>query len=117
MYLSRPITIVVTLAIMAGATFADSEETVCHSGNTVSISQDALEAHQDHGDTMRTCPPAPVYKDVAMIRCVTNDHGDMVVSELSASRNKRAGSQGAAVEESCANAVAHIIIMGTALIR
>jgi hypothetical protein len=51
--------VVVTLFI--GVSTAGQEKvTICHNGNTIEVSESALEAHLNHGDTQGACtPPAP----------------------------------------------------------
>lgn len=117
MYLSGSTTIAIALAMMAAPAFAGSENAVCHNDNTTGNSQYALGTHQDHDDTAGACPPAPVYKDVAVIRCRASDDGDLVISGPSVSEKKAVDPQRASGEISCASTVAHMIIMGTALNR
>lgn len=120
MYLSRSIAIAVITATMTGPAFAGSDNTVCHNGKSISGSPGTLNSHQDDGDTNGTCatrPPAPVYKDVAIIRCKATDEGDVVVSEQSGSEHKAGDAPEESGQESCASAVAHMLIMGTAFAR
>ena len=118
MYLSRFIVAAVVLSVMAGPVFAGKKKTVCHNGQTISISKNALSAHKAHGDRIGACPTrpsVPVYKAVAMIRCLNNEDGDVVVSGLSISANKVVNPLGASGETSCANAVARMMNNGYSL--
>src|SRR5215213_9917464 len=40
-----------------GKNNADKKVTICHNGQTLSISQSALQAHLGHGDAVGDCPP------------------------------------------------------------
>ena len=59
--------IVVTVAIViaglgiVGAVLAGSGQkvTMCHKGNTITVDQSAVAAHQAQGDTLGPCPTSP----------------------------------------------------------
>ncbi|MCU7938096.1 MAG: hypothetical protein KZQ64_13440 [gamma proteobacterium symbiont of Bathyaustriella thionipta] len=79
MKISHLISTAVIFAMMAGPTFAGNKKkvTICHNGETISISKNALSAHMDnHDDTMGVCPeadPVVMLKTVVMMRCKNND--------------------------------------------
>ena len=110
MYLSRSIIIAVALTLIAGPVFAGSKKTVCHDGQTITISKSAVDAHMAHGDRKGSCPPAPLYKSVIMMRCL-NNNGALVVSGVSTSGNAQIDPP-IAPREPCADAVADMMNMG-----
>ena len=111
MYLSRAVAVACLIA--AGSVSAEEQISVCHDGNTIGISENALDEHRGHGDSVGDCPSAPGDNAVAMLHCLKNDNGDLVVSGLSSdtAEDSPRGTQG----ESCASAIAHMILLGTAL--
>ena len=110
MYLSRLIIIAASLMLITGYAFAGKKKTVCHNDQTISISKNAVNAHMAHGDTMGSCPPAPVYQAVVMIRCL-NNNGALVVSGVSTSTNSGIADP-ITPREPCADAVADMMNMG-----
>jgi len=115
MYLPRLIVIAVALPVMAGPVLADKKVTVCHNDESISISKNALDAHRGHGDRVGKCPPIPTYKAVAMIRCLNNIDGAVVVSGTSISSNTEVNPLNDAQEQSCADAVAYMMNNGYTL--
>lgn len=58
------IALVAGLAAMAAAPDPDKKVTICHKennngGKTITVSVNALSAHQAHGDTVGACPVSP----------------------------------------------------------
>lgn len=81
----------ITLSSFSLNTLADDKkQTICHNGNSISVAQSALAAHQKHGDKMTPCgqngdkPSKPQYMSaVVMMRCEAQDDGVVVVSASS----------------------------------
>lgn len=114
MRFSHIVIIAVALAVFVEPVIAGSKKTICHKGDTITIDKNALSAHLNHGDTEGACKvrPKPAYKAVAMIRCLNNDNGDLVVSGISISSNKQVNPLNGAPETACADAVAFMMNRG-----
>jgi hypothetical protein len=44
------------LGNVAAAGYGQQKVTICHNGQTISVAQSAVPAHQSHGDTLGACP-------------------------------------------------------------
>ena len=112
MLFSRTIIATVLLALVTGPAIAGSKKTICHNGQTITISKNALKAHLKHGDTKGACPappapPPPIYNAVVMMRCL-NNNGELVVSGVSQSGNVTINPL-ITPREPCADAVADML--------
>jgi len=112
MNISRLIITAIVFAILSGPVLASKNKkvTICHEGETITISKNALNAHlNNHGDTTGECP-VPEIKIVIMMRCLNVD-GVIQVSGVSSSYDYTAIQPvaGEQISLSCAEEVARIM--------
>ena len=66
---------------LAGGALAEKID-VCHKGKTISIDNNALKAHQSHGDVKGRCK---TYSAVLIFRCGVSSEGGLAVTVVSSS--------------------------------
>ncbi len=121
MYIPRIIITAIVFAILAVPAFADNNKTtICHNGETITVSNSALSAHlNNHGDYKGECilpeyeKPAPKLNLVLIMRC-KNNNGLIEVSGVSFSGASIALEPGVLpeVSDNCAVEVAQTMDAG-----
>ena len=97
---------------LIGNAEAGKKTYICHKGETIKVSNKAVDAHLGHGDVVGRCEDLPREQVVVIFRCATGIEGGLAVSDVSVSENAPEETPAVIAGDNCADANAVLLNNG-----